>query len=75
MDHLIISQGFVLRFFKTRFLEYGAYKGHFYGTSLDAVKDVLNSGKICVIEVEPHVSPAGVLPQWGSITDLALLWS
>lgn len=51
----------MLRFFKTRFLEYGAYKGHFYGTSLDAVKDVLNSGRICVIDIEPHVSPPGVL--------------
>uniref|UniRef100_A0A8C8H593 Membrane protein, palmitoylated 4a (MAGUK p55 subfamily member 4) n=1 Tax=Oncorhynchus tshawytscha TaxID=74940 RepID=A0A8C8H593_ONCTS len=30
------------------------YKGHFYSTSFDAVKDVLNSGRICVIEIEPH---------------------
>ncbi|XP_055786386.1 MAGUK p55 subfamily member 4-like [Salvelinus fontinalis] len=37
-----------------KFLENGEYKGHFYSTSLDAVKDVLNSGRICVIEIEPH---------------------
>ena len=42
-----------------RFLEYGEYKGHLYGTSLDAVKDVLSRGKMCVIDIEPKVSPAG----------------
>lgn len=27
-----------------------------YGTSLDSIKDVLDNGKICVIDLEPHVS-------------------
>lgn len=27
-----------------------------YGTSLDSVKDVLDNGKMCVIDLEPHVS-------------------
>lgn len=40
----------------SRFLEYGEHNGHMYGTSLDSVKDVLDSGKICVIDIEPHVS-------------------
>lgn len=39
-----------------RFLEYGEYKGNLYGTSIESVKDVLNSGKICVIDIEPNVS-------------------
>lgn len=39
-----------------RFLEYGEYKGNLYGTSIEAVRDVLNSGKICVIDIEPNVS-------------------
>lgn len=38
-----------------RFLEYGEYKGNRYGTSREAVRDVLNSGKICVIDIEPNV--------------------
>ncbi|KAM4024771.1 MAGUK p55 subfamily member 4 [Anomaloglossus baeobatrachus] len=35
------------------FLEYGEYKGHMYGTSVDTVKEVLDAGKICVIDLEP----------------------
>ncbi|KAM5152706.1 MAGUK p55 subfamily member 4 [Mantella aurantiaca] len=34
------------------FLEYGDYKGHMYGTSVDTVKYVLDSGKICIIDLE-----------------------
>ncbi|XP_073489403.1 MAGUK p55 subfamily member 4 [Aquarana catesbeiana] len=34
------------------FLEYGDYKGHMYGTSADTVKDVLDKGKICIIDLE-----------------------
>jgi len=40
----------------SRFLEYGEDNGHMYGTSLDSVKDVLDNGKICVIDLEPNVS-------------------
>lgn len=36
-------------------LEYGEYKGHLYGTSVDAVQEVLNEGKICVMDLEPQV--------------------
>ncbi|XP_057674505.1 MAGUK p55 subfamily member 4 isoform X3 [Corythoichthys intestinalis] len=39
---------------KSRFLEYGEYKGNLYGTSKEAVREVLNSGKICVIDIEPN---------------------
>lgn len=44
-----------------RFLEYGEYKGNLYGTSIEAVKDVLSSGKICLVDIEPNVSAAEVL--------------
>ncbi|KTG38969.1 hypothetical protein cypCar_00003240 [Cyprinus carpio] len=37
-----------------RFLEYGEHNGHMYGTSLDSFQDVLDNGKICVIDLEPH---------------------
>lgn len=42
-----------------RMLEYGEYRGYMYGTSIDAVRTVLNEGKICVIDLEPHVSCKG----------------
>uniref|UniRef100_A0A3Q3KDK5 Uncharacterized protein n=1 Tax=Monopterus albus TaxID=43700 RepID=A0A3Q3KDK5_MONAL len=37
------------------FLEYGEHKGNLYGTSIESVREVLNSGKICVIDIEPNV--------------------
>lgn len=40
-------------------LEYGEYKGYLYGTSIDAVRTVLDEGKICVIDLEPQVSLMG----------------
>lgn len=42
-----------------RMLEYGEYKGYLYGTSVDAVRTVLDEGKICVIDLEPQVSCKG----------------
>lgn len=37
-------------------LEYGEYKGNLYGTSIDAVRAVLDAGKICIVDLEPQVS-------------------
>ncbi|XP_063285917.1 MAGUK p55 subfamily member 4 [Pelobates fuscus] len=36
------------------FLEYGEYKGNMYGTSIDAVKLILDAGKTCIIDLEPQ---------------------
>uniref|UniRef100_A0A3B4UFC8 MAGUK p55 scaffold protein 4 n=1 Tax=Seriola dumerili TaxID=41447 RepID=A0A3B4UFC8_SERDU len=44
--------------YNNRFLEYGEYKGNLYGTSIESVKEVLNSGKICVIDIEPNAIQA-----------------
>ncbi|XP_045071440.1 MAGUK p55 subfamily member 4-like, partial [Coregonus clupeaformis] len=52
--HFINRELFENMVYNNKFLEYGEYKCNFYGTSLDAVKDVLNSGRICVIDIEPH---------------------
>lgn len=41
-----------------RFLEYGEHKSHLYGTSYEAVSDVQDTGRICVVDVEPHHIPA-----------------
>ncbi|KAM4601809.1 MAGUK p55 subfamily member 4 [Polymixia lowei] len=40
--------------YNNRFLEYGEYKGNLYGTSIEAVREVLSSGRICVIDIEPN---------------------
>ncbi|XP_034030746.1 MAGUK p55 subfamily member 4 isoform X2 [Thalassophryne amazonica] len=41
-----------------RFLEYAESKGNLYGSSVESVRDVLSSGKICVIDIEPHAIQA-----------------
>ncbi|XP_048455320.1 MAGUK p55 subfamily member 4 [Rhincodon typus] len=40
-----------------RFLEYGEYKGHLYGTSREAVRLILDLELICVIDLEPQRIP------------------
>ncbi|KAI5103610.1 MAGUK p55 subfamily member 7 isoform X3, partial [Silurus meridionalis] len=37
-----------------RFVEYGEYKGNYYGTSLDSVRSVLTKNKVCLLDVQPH---------------------
>ncbi|XP_069554220.1 MAGUK p55 subfamily member 4 [Brachyistius frenatus] len=44
--------------YNNRFVEYGEYKGNLYGTSIESVKEVLNSGKMCVIDIEPKAMQA-----------------
>ncbi|CAB1432961.1 unnamed protein product [Pleuronectes platessa] len=44
--------------YNNRFLEYGEYKGNLYGTSIESVREVLNRGKICVIDIEPNAIQA-----------------
>uniref|UniRef100_A0A7N6AMH7 Membrane protein, palmitoylated 4a (MAGUK p55 subfamily member 4) n=1 Tax=Anabas testudineus TaxID=64144 RepID=A0A7N6AMH7_ANATE len=36
------------------FRNFGEYKGHLYGTSTDAVDDVLKRGRVCIIDAEAH---------------------
>lgn len=34
-------------------MEHGEFERQYYGTSLDAVRTVINSGKICVLNLQP----------------------
>ncbi|XP_065149397.2 MAGUK p55 subfamily member 4 [Paramisgurnus dabryanus] len=52
--HFVTKEVFAHMVVNHKFLEYGEHIGHMYGTSIDSVKDVLDSGKICVIDLEPH---------------------
>ena len=38
------------------FLEYGEFNGNLYGTKLDTIDNVIRSGKMCVLDVNPTVS-------------------
>lgn len=37
-----------------KFVEHGEYEKAYYGTSLDAIRSVINSGKICVLNLHPQ---------------------
>uniref|UniRef100_A0A8C1KAD7 Membrane palmitoylated protein 4 n=1 Tax=Cyprinus carpio TaxID=7962 RepID=A0A8C1KAD7_CYPCA len=52
--HFISREQFDTMVCNHRFIEFGELRGHLYGTSVDAIKDVLASGKICVIDIEPY---------------------
>ncbi|XP_042586918.1 MAGUK p55 subfamily member 4 isoform X2 [Cyprinus carpio] len=52
--HFVTKEVFAYMVVNHKFLEYGEHNGHMYGTSLDSFQDVLDSGKICVIDLEPH---------------------
>ncbi|KAM9284297.1 LOW QUALITY PROTEIN: MAGUK p55 subfamily member 4 [Cariama cristata] len=53
-EYHYVSKDFENMVYSHRMLEYGEYKGYLYGTSIDAVRTVLDEGKICVIDLEPQ---------------------
>lgn len=40
-----------------RFVEHGEYEKSYYGTSLSAIEAVVQSGKICVLNLHVHSIP------------------
>uniref|UniRef100_A0A670Y2F8 MAGUK p55 scaffold protein 4 n=1 Tax=Pseudonaja textilis TaxID=8673 RepID=A0A670Y2F8_PSETE len=52
--HYVPKETFENMVYNYRMLEYGEYKGHLYGTSIDAVHAVLDEGKICIMDLEPY---------------------
>lgn len=40
-----------------RYLEHGEYEGNLYGTRIDSIRGVVAAGKVCVLDVNPQVSP------------------
>lgn len=37
-----------------KFLEYGEYNGHLYGTHLDTIREVIKQGKMCILDCSPQ---------------------
>uniref|UniRef100_A0A672YCA4 Membrane protein, palmitoylated 4a (MAGUK p55 subfamily member 4) n=1 Tax=Sphaeramia orbicularis TaxID=375764 RepID=A0A672YCA4_9TELE len=52
--HFVSKELFEYMVCNHRFVEYGESKGHLYGTSSDAIDDVLKRGRMCIVDVEPH---------------------
>ncbi|CAH2090077.1 unnamed protein product [Euphydryas editha] len=49
--HFISREQFESDTFYRKFVEYGEFENDYYGISLEAIKAVVNSGKICVLKV------------------------
>ncbi|KAL7738990.1 hypothetical protein ACLKA6_001380 [Drosophila palustris] len=39
---------------QNEFLEYGEHNGNLYGTHLQSIKDVINSGRMCILDCAPN---------------------
>ncbi|XP_072252951.1 MAGUK p55 subfamily member 4-like [Leuresthes tenuis] len=52
--HFVTKELFEYMVCNHRFVEYGESKGQLYGTSIDAIDEVLKRGRMCIIDVEPH---------------------
>ncbi|KAF5296104.1 hypothetical protein FQA39_LY02738 [Lamprigera yunnana] len=37
-----------------KFLEYGEFNGHLYGTHLDTIREVIKQGKMCILDCSPQ---------------------
>ncbi|XP_054157863.1 protein PALS1-like isoform X2 [Oppia nitens] len=55
--HFISRQQFEQDIKDGRFVEHGEYERNYYGTSLSAIETVVQSGKICVLNLHVHSIP------------------
>lgn len=37
-----------------RYLEHGEYEGNLYGTKIDSIHEVVDAGKMCILDVNPQ---------------------
>ncbi|KAM9712567.1 MAGUK p55 subfamily member 7 isoform 2-T2 [Menidia menidia] len=52
--HFISKNLFEADIHNNKFIEYGEYKGNYYGTSLDSIRSILSKNKVCLLDVQPH---------------------
>lgn len=48
-----------------RFLEHGEYDGNLYGTKISSIHDVIETGKICILDVNPQVEETALPSLFG----------
>ncbi|XP_041848211.1 MAGUK p55 subfamily member 7-like [Melanotaenia boesemani] len=51
--HFVTVHMFEEQILNHRFVEYGCYRGHYYGTCLDSVHTVMAEGKVCLLDLHP----------------------
>lgn len=52
--HFISRQQFETDILCRKFVEHGEYEKAYYGTSIEAIRSIVNSGKICVLNLHPQ---------------------
>lgn len=52
--HFISRAQFESDILSRKFVEHGEFEKAYYGTSLDAIRSVVNAGKICVLNLHPQ---------------------
>lgn len=53
--HFISRQAFENDIAAGKFIEYGEFEKNLYGPSIDSVRQVINSGKICLLNLHTQV--------------------
>lgn len=38
-----------------RYLEYGEYEGNLYGLKMDSIHEVVEAGRVCILDANPQV--------------------
>lgn len=56
-----------------RFLEHGEYDGNLYGTKINSIHEVIETGKICILDVNPQVEEAHTYSSLPSLPLILLL--
>lgn len=59
--HFVTKAEFEADIVSNKFVEHGELEKNLYGTSLDAVQQVINTGKICILVLHPEVGCCVVL--------------
>lgn len=50
---------------KKKFVEWGEYDKHYYGTSYDSIRRVIDQGKTCILTLKPQVTTPSRDPKFG----------
>jgi guanylate kinase len=60
--HFVATEVFKQLIEESKFIEHAEFAGRRYGTSVQAVKDVVNKGRACVLDIEMEVTRPPPLP-------------
>ena len=55
-----------------KYLEHGDYEGNLYGTKVDSIREVMRSGKMCILDVNSTVRKSRILNQCRAVSNCVL---